>query len=80
MSQLSGGEVRHGVPIVSCHKALFRQVLLQLTVLGMVALVSPTQCQLIALYITGLILLDKRQNAKRITHYLVQRPLAYQIP
>lgn len=46
----------------------------------MVALVSPTQCQLIALYITGLILLDKRQNAKRITHYLVQRSLAHQIP
>ena len=48
-------------------------MLLQLTVPGVVALVSPTQCQLIALYITGLILLDKRQNAKRITHWLPAR-------
>lgn len=54
-------------------RSLFRQVLLQLTVLGVVALLSPTQCQLIALYITGLILLDKRQNAKRITRWLPAR-------
>ena len=54
-------------------KPLFRQVLLQLTVLGVVVLLSPTQCQLIALYITGLILLDKRQTAQRITRWLPAR-------
>ena len=44
-------------------RPLFKEVLMHLTTIGLLACFSPTQFHVIALYIMGLILLDKRQNA-----------------
>ena len=54
-------------------RPLFKEVLMHLTTIGVIACLSPTQFHVIALYITGLILLDKRQNACRISRWLPAR-------
>jgi hypothetical protein len=46
---------------------------MHLTTIGVIACFSPTQFHVIALYITGLILLDRRQNACRISRWLPAR-------
>ena len=47
-------------------RRLFRQVFKALRALGLVAILSPLSFGLLALYVTGLLLLDRRQNGTRI--------------
>ena len=54
-------------------RRLFRQVLRHLKVFGMEAVVSPLVLGLMAVYITGLLLLDRRQNGTRIADWLPAR-------
>ena len=54
-------------------RRLFRQVLHHLKVFGMGAAVSPLLLGLMAVYITGLLLLDRRQNGTRIADWLPAR-------
>ncbi len=51
----------------------YLQVAVALRAIGATALGSPLLFDLLCLYITGLILLDKRQNCTRITEYLPGR-------
>jgi len=52
---------------------VYRQVTQVLRSLGAASVGGPAFFDLLCLYITGLILLDKRQNAIRITHFLPGR-------
>lgn len=52
---------------------LYLQVAVTLRAIGATALGSPLLFDLLCVYITGLILLDKRQNCTRITEYLPGR-------
>lgn len=54
-------------------RLVYRQVAAVLRALGAVALGSPILFDLLCLYITGLILLDERQNCTRITRFLPGR-------
>jgi hypothetical protein len=54
-------------------RPIFKEVLMHLTTIGLLSCFSPTQFHVIALYITGLILLDRRQNACRISRWLPAR-------
>ena len=54
-------------------RPLFKEVLMHLTPIGLLACFSLTQFHVIAPYITGLILLDRRQNACRISRWLPAR-------
>ena len=54
-------------------RRLFRQVLRHLKVFGIGAVVSPLVLGLMAVYITGLLLLDRRQNGTRIADWLPAR-------
>ena len=51
-------------------RRLFRQVLRALKLFGLGACVSPLVFALMAVYITGLLLLDRRQNRTRIADWL----------
>jgi hypothetical protein len=51
-------------------RPLFKEVMMHLTTIGLAACFSTTQFHIIALYLTGLILLDKRQNNCRISRWL----------
>ena len=52
---------------------LFRQVFRVLIQFGLGACVSPLVFALMAVYITGLLLLDRRQNGTRIADWLPAR-------
>jgi len=52
---------------------LFRQVLCALQTFGLGTLLPPLVLALMALYITGLLLLDRRQNGTRIANWLPAR-------
>jgi len=54
-------------------RRLFRQVLRHLKAFGMGAVISPLTLGLMAVYITGLLLLDRRQNGTRIADWLPAR-------
>lgn len=54
-------------------RPLFKEVMMHLTTIGLVACFSTTQFHIIALYLTGLILLDKRQNNCRISRWVPAR-------
>jgi hypothetical protein len=54
-------------------RRLFRQVVRHLKVFGLGAVLSPLVLALVALYITGLLLLDRRQNGTRIADWLPGR-------
>jgi hypothetical protein len=54
-------------------RRLFSQVMRGLGALGFGAVLSPLALSLIALYITGLLLLDRRQNGTRIADWLPAR-------
>lgn len=54
-------------------RPLYAQVVYCLTLLGIVTLGSPTLAALMALYVTGLILLDVRQTQTRVTRHLPGR-------
>ena len=54
-------------------RRLFGQVMRGLTTLGLGAVLSPLVLSLMALYITGLLLLDRRQNGTRIADWLPAR-------
>lgn len=54
-------------------RPLYAQVVHCLTLLGIATLGSPTLAALIALYVTGLILLDVHQTQTRVTRYLPGR-------
>ncbi len=55
-------------------KRLFKQVFQTLKGLGLAATLSPLVFALMTLYITGLLLLDRRQNGTRIAAWLPLRP------
>ena len=52
---------------------LFGQVVENLKVVGLKVILSPLVFSLMAIYITGLILLDRRQNGTRISNWLPAR-------
>jgi len=54
-------------------RSVYRQVANVLWALGVATLGSPIPLDLISLYVTGLILLDERQNCSRITRFLPGR-------
>ena len=54
-------------------RPLFKEVMMHLTTIGLEACFSTTQFHIIALYLTGLILLDKRQNNCRISRWVPAR-------
>ena len=54
-------------------RRLFRQVVRSLREFGLRATLSPLVFGLMALYITGLLLLDRRQNVTRISDWLPAR-------
>jgi hypothetical protein len=54
-------------------RRVFEQVVRILTVLGLGIVVSPLVLNLTALYVTGLLLLDRRQNGSRIADWLPAR-------
>ena len=54
-------------------RPLFKEVMTHLMVIGLAACFSATQFHVIALYLTGLILLDKGQNNCRISRWLPAR-------
>ena len=54
-------------------RRLFKQVLQSLKLFGIGAFVSPLVFALMAVYITGLLLLDRRQNGTRIADWLPAR-------
>lgn len=54
-------------------RRLFKQVACSLGALGLRAALSPLTFGLTAIYITGLILLDRRQNGTRIADWLPAR-------
>jgi putative transposase len=54
-------------------RRLFKQVTRVLQVLGLGAVLSPLVFSLMAIYITGLLLLDRRQNGTRIADWLPAR-------
>lgn len=54
-------------------RRLFQQVVRHLKVLGLGAVLSPLVLALVALYVTGLLLLDRRQNGTRIAAWLPGR-------
>jgi len=59
--------------LYSATRALFRQVRRQLRSLGLAQVGSPTTVLLIALYVTGLLLLDRRPTQTRVTRFLPAR-------
>jgi len=59
--------------LYSTTKQLFRQVLRVLRSLSLGAVLSPLAFALMVLYATGLVLLDCRQNARRIAKWLPAR-------
>lgn len=52
---------------------LYIQITAVLQGLGVATVTSPTQFELLCLYVTGLVLLDRRQNNKRISRWLPGR-------
>jgi SRSO17 transposase len=54
-------------------RRLFRQVFVSMRQLGLLSVLSPLSFSLLALYICGLILLDKRQTATRVADWLPGR-------
>jgi len=54
-------------------RRLFQQVFRGLKALGLGAVLSPLSFALLAMYITGLVLLDRRQNGTRIADWLPAR-------
>jgi len=54
-------------------RRLFQQVVRSLLALGLAATFPPLTVGLIALYVTGIILLDQRQNGTRMAHWLPAR-------
>ena len=54
-------------------RRLFKQVVQSLTALGLTVSLSPLACALLAIYITGLLLLDRRQNGTRLAAWLPAR-------
>ena len=54
-------------------RRLFRQVVQTLKCFGLGGCVSPLVLALMAVYITGLLLLDRRQNGTRIANWLPAR-------
>ena len=54
-------------------RRLFRQVIRSLRAFGLGAALCPLTFSLLAIYITGLLLLDRRQNGTRIADWLPAR-------
>ena len=54
-------------------RRLFRQVFVSMRQLGLLSVLSPLSFSLLAVYICGLILLDKRQTATRVADWLPGR-------